>query len=113
MTIDELMKADADFCCGKCCWFKHEDIDGDGICYMHYAEDMTTGEFGPMKHCGSHACMDYTSVEEMRHHVAVLLQANRYRRDGNVPAIYRMPDPTELGKAIDFAVEYIKTFMKI
>ena len=48
----------------------------------------------------------------MRHHVAVLIQANRYRRDQHVPSIYKMPNPKELGKAIDFAVDYIKTFNK-
>jgi len=43
----------------------------------------------------------------------VLLQANRYRRDQHVPAIYRMPNPTELGKAIDFAGEFIKVFSNL
>jgi len=43
----------------------------------------------------------------------LLLQANRYRRDPNVPAIHRMPRPTELGKAIDFAVKYMKIFSEL
>lgn len=42
--------------------------------------------------------------------MAVLIQANRYRRDPHVPGIYKMPRPVELGRAIDFAVKYIKTF---
>lgn len=50
---------------------------------------------------------------EMRHHMAVLLQANRYRRDDSVPAIYRMPDPKELGRAIDFAYRFIKVFSEL
>lgn len=45
-----------------------------------------------------------------RHYIAVLIQANRYRRDRHVPSIYRMPDPTELGNAIDFAVETLKKY---
>jgi hypothetical protein len=45
--------------------------------------------------------------------MAVLLQANRYRRDDNVPAIYKMPNPKELGRAIDFAVEYMKVFSEL
>ena len=53
------------------------------------------------------------SRKEMRHHMAVLLQANRYRRDDNVPAIYRMPDPKELGRAIDFAYKYMKVFIEL
>ena len=93
-------------CCGNCCWFCFEETDGWGQC-MHQEE------------CDSMHCSDlcttdkYVSREEMRHHMAMLLQANRYRRDQNVPAIYRMPDPTELGKAIDFACDYIKTFSQL
>lgn len=63
---------------------------------MHFHEICTTGQ--------------HVSREEMRHHVAVLIQANRYRRDPHVPGIYKMPRPVELGRAIDFAVKYIKTF---
>ena len=48
-----------------------------------------------------------------RHYIAVLIQANRYRRDRHVPSIYRMPDHTELGKAIDFAVETIKKYCEL
>ncbi len=65
-------------------------------------------------HCSDLCTTDeYVSREEMRHHMAVLLQANRYRRDDNVPAIYKMPNPTELGKAIDFAIKYMKVFSKL
>lgn len=89
-------------CCGACCWFRFEDTDGWGECphqdlpdVMNCADMCTTDQF--------------ISKEDMRHYVAVLRQANRYRRDDNVPSIYKMPNPTELGKAIDFACEYIKT----
>ena len=99
--------------CGCCCWFKHEDTDGWGICYGnesgigYHIDD----EFFPR--CEQTACSKYVSNEEMRHHMAVLLQANRYRRDQHVPSIYRMPDPKELGKAIDFAYEFIRIFSKL
>ena len=43
-----------------------------------------------------------------RHHIAVLIQANRYRRDDNVPSIYRMPDPKDFGRAIDYAIRALK-----
>ena len=93
-------------CCGACCWFGYEDIEGWGqcphqdieLCSMHCSDLCTTDKF--------------ISRETMRHHVAVLIQANRYRRDQHVPSIYKMPNPKELGKAIDFAVDYIKTFNK-
>ena len=42
--------------------------------------------------------------------MAVLTQLNRYRMDDNVPSIYRMPDPKEVGKAIDFLVDYSKLY---
>ena len=98
------MKKDNDKCCGSCRWFKDEDIFGHGICYirercMHCSDKCKTDE--------------YVSNEESRHHIAVLIQANRYRRYQHVPAIYRMPTPKELGKAIDFAVKFMKVFEKI
>lgn len=92
-------------CCGNCCWFKYEDIFGWGECFnqdecdsMHNYDLCTTGKF--------------TGRKEARHHVAVLIQANRYRRDRHVPGIYKMPRPVELGRAIDFAIKFIKTHTK-
>lgn len=46
--------------------------------------------------------------ELARHHIATLIQANRYRRDRNTPAIYNMTDPVKLGEAIDFAIQELK-----
>ena len=93
-------------CCGNCCWFYAEDTYGYGCCPFRFAE--------------VHQCEQkcevtekYVSKERMRHYRAVLLQANRYRRDQHVPSIYRMPNPTELGKAIDFASEYIRIFSNL
>ena len=100
------MKEKEEKYCGGCCWFCHEDTDGWGQCLM---QDI----------CDSMNCSDlcttneFVSREQMRHYQAVLLQANRYRRDDHVPAIYKMPNPTELGKAIDFAVKYIKIFSNL
>lgn len=93
-------------CCGNCCFFKHEDTDGWGICYQDPLSKFCNCEMPVSEHnnCG------FVSREQMRHHMAVLLQANRYRRDQHVPSIYKMPDPTELGRAIDFAVLYMRTF---
>ena len=92
--------------CGECCWFYGEDTDGWGQCIN---QDL----------CDSMNCSDicttdkYVSKKEMRHHMAVLLQFNRYRRDDHVPAIYRMPKQGEIGKAIDFAYKYMKVFSKL
>ena len=96
------MKKNEEMYCGNCCWFYAEDTYGLGICPFR---------FGDVVHCED-KCKnnEYVSRKEMRHHMAVLLQANRYRRDNNVPAIYRMPDPKELGRAIDFSYRYMKVF---
>ena len=40
--------------------------------------------------------------------IKVLTHANEWRRDGEVPSIYGMPDPKELGIAMDFAINYMK-----
>lgn len=94
--------------CGNCAWFKHEDANGFGICYQC---DKPIGDvFGCSHVCH---CGEFVSREEERHYRAVLLQANRYRRDQHVPSIYRMPDPKELGKAIDFACEYMRVFSEL
>lgn len=95
-----------DKCCGNCCLFCFEQTDGEGQC--------PTGDgCWTFTNCGVDPCNSFVSREEMRHYMAVLLQANRYRRDHHLPAIYRMPNPTELGRAIDFAVRYMKLFGKL
>ena len=102
----EALLRDKDKFCGECCWFYGEDTWGYGSCPFRFAE---------LQRC-SDKCMitdKYVSKEDMRHYMAVLLQANRYRRDQNVPSIYKMPDPKEIGKAIDFCINYIKTFMEL
>lgn len=99
------MKEDDLKVCGNCCWFRYEDSDwwwNWGICAKQ-------SECGSLQRANLCTTGKYTSRKEARHHVAVLIQANRYRRDRHVPAIYRMPRPVELGRAIDFAVKYIKT----
>jgi hypothetical protein len=102
----EALLKDKDKYCGECCWFYGEDTYGYGFCPFRFAD---------MHECGQKCDvpLKYVSKKEMRHHMAVLLQTNRYRRDQNVPSIYRMPNPTELGKAVDFAYKYIKTFSKL
>lgn len=67
--------------------------------------------FGAIRNCTFTMNTDIEDEEEYklhRHYIAVLIQANRYRRDNHVPSIYGMPDPSELGKAIDYAIEKLK-----
>lgn len=102
----EALLPDKEKFCGECCWFCHEDTDGFGICYQ------SNKPLGDFFGC-SHIChiQKFVSREEMRHHMAVLLQFNRYRRDDE--GIYVCPNPTEVVKAIDFAYNYIKIFSEL
>ena len=99
--------------CGNCCWFFGECTDGDGCCAKHYWEEPKNGRDPMLTRCDSKACEDFVSDEEKRHHLAVLTQHNRWRRSDEVPNHCRMVNPTELGKAIDFACEFVKTFEKL
>jgi hypothetical protein len=79
-----------------------EDTDGFGQCHYQKLPGVT--------HCSDLCTTDeYVSEAQKRHYMAVLLQANRYRRDNHIPAWHKMPCHSELGKAIDFAVKYMKT----
>lgn len=98
--------------CGGCCFFCAEDIEGCGCCLQECNNGGEVEDFYNT-HCSRPACKHFTSDKDKRHYQAVLIQANRYRRDQHVPSIYRMPNPTELGKAIDFACEYIRLFSKL
>lgn len=92
-------------CCGACCWMIGEDTYGNGMCAKIFAE---------MVKCEDKCHEDhFMSKEQARHYLAVLIQHNRWRRDNNVPNYHKMVNPTELGKAIDFAIKYIKTFMEL
>ena len=93
-------------CCGNCCWFYGEDTDGWGQCIN---QDI----------CDSMNCSDlcttdkYVSRQEMRHHMAVLLQHNRWRNN-NLPTCHIWQvDPFEVGDAIDFACKFMKVFSEL
>jgi len=93
-------------CCGECAWFYAEDTHGYGCCPFLFAE---------VKECGNECAAQehFVSRRQMRHYMAVLIQANRYRRGGHVPSWHRMPLPSDLGKAMDFACKYMKTFSNL
>lgn len=105
-TQDKVIDEQNERFCGLCAWFYGEDTYGYGCCPFKFADVRQCDQ--PCE-AGEH----FVSKKQMRHHQAVLLQANRYRRDQHVPAIYRMPNPTELGEAIDFAGEFIKVFSNL
>ena len=90
--------------CGECCWFYAEDTYGYGGCPQRFAELQRCSDKCPIPEY-------YVSKKDMRHYMAVLLQFNRYRRDDE--GIYRCPNPTEIGEAIDFAYGYMKVFSEL
>ena len=92
-------------CCGACCFMIGESPYGDGTCAKIFAETVYCGD-----QChGDH----FVSKDDMERAVKVLEAHNRWRRDDNVPNSQPMVDPKELGKAIDRAIDFIKTFMEL
>ena len=91
--------------CGDCCWFSGEDHYGYGLCPFR---------FGDAAHCGDECTTnEYVSRKEMRHHMATLIQYNRYMKDTHWPIIYKSPLQSELEKAIEFSVRYMKVFREL
>ena len=97
------MKQEEEKCCGECCWFHGEMTDGEGLC----AHNPMFNEF--CNTCGSPACNDYVSRQEMRHHMYVLL-ATKYWFEGNPR---HNVSPREIHDAFSFAYKYMKVFSKL
>lgn len=92
-------------CCGACAFMIGESPYGDGTCAKIFAETVYCGD-----QChGDH----FVSKEDMERAVEVLEAHNKWRRDDNVPNSQPMQDPKELGKAIDLAILFCKTFMDL
>lgn len=92
-------------CCRNCCFYEHPNTNtGWGECH-----DTKGGSYSRP----NGMCYRYVSIEQARQHIRTLEVHNKWRRDDNVPNAYPMQDPTEIGKAIDFAVEYIKSFINL
>ena len=92
-------------CCGACAFMIGESPYGDGTCAKIFAETVYCGD----KCHGDH----FVSKEDMERAVKVLEAHNKWRRDNNVPNSQPMVDPRELGKAIDLAILFCKTFMDL
>lgn len=94
--------------CGYCIHFAYECIGGEGVCRKRYSQKILQS----CVTCDKPACKKFVSEKECRHHTAVLLQHNRWRRDNSDVNARRMVNPTELGKAIDFAIVIINTYLQ-
>jgi hypothetical protein len=55
----------------------------------------------------------FVSRKEMRHHMAVLLQWERYMSDRSELTLYRAPSLADRNKAMKFAYKYMKVFSKL
>ena len=98
------MKQEEERYCGNCCWFHGETTDGEGLCAYNPLFDLFSNR------CSSPACADYISRQEMRHHIAVLLQ---WRRVVENPLIHRLADYSDVEKAQRFSYRYMKVFSKL
>lgn len=47
------------------------------------------------------------TIEEAKN---ILIQLNKWRRDDNIPNAYEMPDPKDIGIAIDIAIDVLECF---
>lgn len=122
MAKEALLKDNDEKCCGNCCWFYGEMTCGDGFCvkaenggYADFFHCSDMCRWGKIKEDGS---FDYAFVsrEDMRHHMAVLLQADRWYRathDKENSALRYMPDPIDYRVALAFAYQYMKVFSKL
>lgn len=86
-------------CCGECSWFYGEDTYGFGSCPF---------QFGEIVECGKPCVVkeEFVSKKEMRHHMAVLLRADRRHI-----AFYGKKDA--LTDAAEFAYKYMKVFSEL
>lgn len=99
MSMKEVNVREEGRVCGACCHFEHEDTEGWGICpfqdvcdSMHCSDLCNTGNF--------------VSVEEKRHHLAMLRKCQRCL-SGNIGTKQDL-DVKEIGGAIEFVVGYCK-----
>ena len=94
---------DEEQCCGTCCWFYGEMVDGTGFCMQKSLADNMVSCEG--------CCKDrYFSRRLLRHYQAVLLQAIRWYLD---PSSHRIPDARDYMNAIEFAYRYMSRFSKL
>lgn len=57
-----------------------------------------------------HAISDEMSIIKVRD---LLVHYNKWRRDNHIPNQYEMPNPTELGKAIDIAIDVLTNLVGV
>ena len=110
------MKQEEERYCGNCCWFCFEQTDGEGQCMQideHFKyEDGVDNNMNCSNVCNDIPGMPdcFVSRQEMRHHMAVLLQ---WRRVVENPLIHRLADYSDVEKAQRFSYRYMKVFSKL
>ena len=93
--------------CGNCCWFYAEDTYGWGGC---------THQFAEMRNCEYKCNINkFTSRQDMRHYLAVILYTRRFLRAKIVrwrtlPIVDWIP---LVDRALEFAYDYIKTYSQL
>lgn len=92
--------------CGECCWEFGEDCDGCASCAKRYLEE---GMITVM--CDQEACGKFISREELDERVEDLKKFREMLHDGGKSC---MPENDgELRRALDFVLDYIKTYDEV
>lgn len=90
-------KEQIEHCCGNCCWFKFENIDGDGMCMRNYHDE----EKGCVNCGDGEKCRKFISNEEKREILKKLKQWMLALSEDNRSA---------LARELRFALDYIKVY---
>lgn len=91
-------------CCGNCYFYKHGNSDtGFGKCH---------NPNGGMSCRPNSVCYRHITKEQAERYAYVLNEHNKWRRCRNMNIMPQMQDPKEIGLAIDFATDVIRTFNK-
>ena len=92
-------------CCGNCYFYEHGNSDtGFGKCH---------NQKGGMSCRPNSICYRHITKEQAERYAYVLNEHNKWRRDEHVPNSLPMQDPKELGLAIEFATDVIRTFKRL
>ena len=73
-------------------------------------EDVSEDVFNLEDYWQSHDCDNEMPIIKVRD---LLVHYNKWRRDNHIPNQYEMPNPTELGKAIDIAIDVLTNLLDV
>lgn len=90
------------YCCADCMLF---DVDHCGVDVSSFCEE----DWDSSINWGDNNENDMSIKDAMK----ILIQHNKWRRDNHIPNKYDMVNPTELGKAIEVAINVMKELIDV